>query len=76
MSLFKVAGMALAGLIAITSAAATAAPNIARTAVPADEPIVEQVKKKKKKKKRDRAGKCGTYKYFDKKKKKCVDARR
>jgi hypothetical protein len=44
--------------------------------VPADEPIVEEIKKKKKKKKRDRAGKCGTYKYFDKKKKMCVDARR
>jgi uncharacterized membrane protein (UPF0182 family) len=84
MRLMRMITLAIASIFAMTSvqAASFMTPATKTTS----DSIIEQVAKKKsakkpakkaKKKKAAaaKAGKCGTYNYFDKKTKKCVDAR-
>lgn len=60
--------IALAGSVAVASVQAATLS----TATQPNQSVLELIKKKKK----DKAGHCGEYKYFDKKKKKCTDARK
>lgn len=68
MRIVKVMSLSLVGVFAVASVqAATFVPPVMKV-----DSMIEQAKKGKKKAK---PGKCGTYMYFDKKTKKCADAR-
>lgn len=88
MRMLKVAALALTGLFAVTTV--QAATFVSPAAKPTTETVIDLVTAKKKtskpaKKTKAKAKKkskakasyrtCGTYKYFSKKDKKCVDAR-
>ncbi len=77
MRLMKAFIAALIGVFALTSV--QAATFVPPTGKASGDSVIEFVKKKKHKKKhkkkKGKAGTCGTYKYFSKKKGKCVDAR-
>lgn len=68
----KIAQLVLAGLIASASVAGAHAATLS-VAKPSAQDALVLIKKKKKK---DKAGHCGEHKYFDKKEKKCADARK
>lgn len=67
----KIAQLVLAGLIASASVASAHAATLS-VAKPSAQDALVLIKKKKK----DKAGHCGEHKYFDKKEKKCADARK
>jgi hypothetical protein len=67
MRLIKIVTLAAAGAFALTSVQAATFMTPSTKVVAGS--VIEQVAKKK------GAGKCGTYMYFDKKSKKCADAR-
>jgi uncharacterized low-complexity protein len=69
MRIAKIALVALASSVAIASVQAATLSSARHQ----HESALELIKKKKKK---DKAGHCGEYKFFSKKDKKCVDARK
>jgi hypothetical protein len=71
MRMLKVISLSLVGLLAMASAQAA---SISPAGLKADS-MIEQAKKKGKAKKRAKPGKCGTFMYYNKKTKKCADAR-
>ncbi len=83
MRLFRILSLAVVGLFALTSvqAATFVTPSSKTTVGSAIEQIAAKkaakkpAKKKKKKGSASKAGKCGSYMYWDKKGKKCADAR-
>lgn len=70
MRIAKIVLIALASSVAIASVQAATLSSAHQKS----ESVLELIKKKKKKK--DKAGHCGEYKFFSKKDKKCVDARK
>jgi uncharacterized low-complexity protein len=73
MRIAKIVLIALASSVAIASVQAATLSSAHQKS----ESVLELIKKKKKdKKKKDKAGHCGEYKFFSKKDKKCVDARK
>lgn len=69
----RIATFLLAGLVASVSVVSTHAATLSVAQTSAQDALV-LIKKSKKKK--DKAGYCGEYKFFDKKEKKCSDARK
>lgn len=72
-SIIKITAAAVACALAMSSVNAFA--FVGPMSKPAIDGVVEQIKAKKTKKKKAVAGKCGAFMYFDKKTKKCADAR-
>jgi uncharacterized low-complexity protein len=70
MRIAKIVLIALASSVAVASVQAATLSSVHQKS----ESVLELIKKKKKKK--DKAGHCGEYKFFSKKDKKCVDARK
>lgn len=67
----RIAKFMLAGLVASVAVVGAHAATLSVAQSPAQDALV-LIKKKKKK---DKAGHCGEHKFFDKKAKKCSDAR-
>lgn len=69
----RIATFLLAGLVASATIVSANAATLSVAQSSAQDALV-LIKKSKKKK--DKAGHCGEYKFFDKKEKKCTDARK